>query len=91
MKDVSAGLQSFHGIHDQIDVIELRADRVKEVSRYSARRPVQDGGELHESDWCMSKSAARASTEDHLLDRVAGDFRIRQWLELSDLSRRRRK
>src|ERR1700730_5827646 len=35
VKDVSAGLQTFHGMDDQVEVVELRAYRIEKVRRHA--------------------------------------------------------
>ncbi len=68
VEDVRSGLETFDGVDNQVEMVELRSERIEEVGRYAARRPVEHGGELGQADRRACKLAARAATQDNLLD-----------------------
>ena len=77
MEEVGSGLQSFHGIHSQIELVELRSRGIEEIGADAARGPVEHGGELRQGDRGAGKPAAGASPQDDLFDRVARHGLIR--------------
>ena len=91
MEDVSSGIKTYHGVDDQIKVIELRSQGIEKVRRNAARGAVQHGRKLCKGDRGPVEPAARPAAQDDLLDRVASYFRIGQRLQLSHGSAGRRK
>src|SRR5208282_2139545 len=76
-------------MYDQVKIVELRARRLKEVSRKSARGVVQNRGKFCQCDGCrLIERSGRAAAQDHLLDRVLQLFFFRQALEANCLARR---
>src|ERR1700692_4648963 len=91
VEDVRSGLETFDGVDNQVEMVELRSERIEEVGRYAARRPVEHGGELGQADRRACKLAARAATQDNLLDGIARHFRVGRGRYLNDGSGGRRK
>src|SRR6266853_2707346 len=69
VEDVRSGIETFDGVDNQVEMVELRSERIEEVGRYAARRPVEHGGELGQADRSVRKLAAGAATQDDLVDR----------------------
>src|SRR4029077_18579828 len=76
VEDVRAGLETFDGVDNQVEVVELRSEWIEEVGRYTARRPVEHGGELGQADRSARKLAAGAATQDNLFDGIARHFGV---------------
>src|SRR5882672_12955716 len=58
-------------MHDQVKIVELRAWRLKEVSRKTSRGGVENGSKLCQCNRCrLIKSSSRTAAQNHLLDRV---------------------
>jgi hypothetical protein len=91
MEDVGSRIKIFDGVHDQIEVIELRSEGIEEVCRKAARGSIEHGRKLRQGDWSAGKLAAGTASQDDLLDRVARYFRIGQRLQLSHGPAGRRK
>ena len=77
MEDVGAGIQPFHGVDDQVEMVELRSHGIEEIGGHAASGAVEHGGELRQRDRRMRKLAAGTAPQDDLLDRVARNFRVR--------------
>src|SRR5580704_13632411 len=78
-------------MRDQVKIVELRARRLQEVSRKTARGAVQNGFELPQRYGCrLIEPSGRAAAQDHLLDRVLRPFCFRQWQETNWLAARNR-
>src|ERR1700686_1996310 len=88
-EEVSARLEPLHRMHDQVKIVELRAARLKEVSRKTSRGVVENGSKLCQCNGCgLIEGSGRAAAQDHLLDRVLRLFFFRQALQLNLLARR---
>src|SRR5205823_5108871 len=62
-------------MHDQVEIVKLRAGRLKEVSRKTSRGVVENGRKLCQGDGCrLIERSGRAATQDHLLNRVLREF-----------------
>src|SRR5262245_1988327 len=89
-EEVCARLESLHGMHDQVKIVELRAGRFKEVSRKTSCGVVENGRKLYQCYGCrLIKRSGRAAVQDYLLDRVLRLPFFRQVLEVNRLACRR--
>ena len=68
---ICSGLETFHSIYDQVEMVELRSDGIEKVSGHAAGSSVQHGRELRQRDRGPGKLAARTATQNDLLDGVA--------------------
>src|SRR5690348_8535495 len=75
-------------MHDQVEIVELRAEGIKKVSRKTSRgATIQNGGELVQCDRCsLIERSGRAAAQNHLLDRVLRLFFFRRSLEANCLA-----
>ena len=71
MEDVGSGFNTFHGVDDQIEVVELRSLGIEEIGGDAARGAVEYGGELRQRDRSAGKLAAGTTAQDDLFDRIA--------------------
>src|SRR6266852_2617699 len=91
VEDVSPGIQTFHGVNDQVEMVELRSHRIEKVCRYAASGAVQHGGKLRQCDRRAGKLAGRTTSQDDLLDRVTRHLSVAQSFELNHWSLGRQK
>ena len=91
VKDVRTGLDALNRVDDQIQMVELRSQRIEEIGGHAASGASQHGRELSQGDWRTSELAAGTAAQDDLLDRVTGYFRVGQRLQLDDRTGKRRK
>src|SRR5229473_319912 len=86
-KEVSTRLEPLYRMHDQVKVVQLRAWRLKKVSRKTARGAIENGRELvQRNSFSLIELSGRAAAQDHLLDRVLRLFFFRQSLEANCLA-----
>src|SRR6266446_1415631 len=83
VEDIRSGFKTFDGVDNQVEMVELRSERVEEVGRDAARRPVEHGGELGQADRSARKLAAGTAPQDDLLDGIARHFGVGKGRELN--------
>src|SRR5216684_2507846 len=83
VEDVGSGRESFGGVNDQVEIIELSSGRIEEIGGDAARGAVQHGGKLRQGDRAAREFAAGTAALDDLLDGVARHGGIGQRLELN--------
>ena len=70
-------------MHDQVEIVELGAGRLKEVGWQTARGAVKNGRKLCQCNGCrLIEYSGRTATQDHLLDGVLRLFFFLQALQL---------
>src|SRR6185369_12110428 len=66
-------------MHDQVKVVELCAERLKEVGRDTSRGVIENGRKLCQRNRCrLIERSSRTAAQDHLLDCVLRLFFFRQ-------------
>src|SRR5262250_2207494 len=76
MKEVGSRSETFHTMHDQVQIIELGAGRFEKIRGNAPGSVIEQGGELGEGDGFARKFPRGTAPLDHLLNGVRGQLGI---------------
>src|SRR5437868_6641112 len=76
MKEVGSRSETFHTVHDQVQIVELGAARFEKIRGNSPGRAIEQDGELGKRNWLAGKLARGPAPLNHLLDGVTGQLGI---------------
>src|SRR5271170_816865 len=86
-EEISTWLEPLYRMHDQVQIVELRAGRLKEVCWKTSRGVIENGRKLCQSNGCrLIERSGRAAAQDYLLDRVLRLFFFQQSREANCLA-----